>query len=142
MESLANMSKIKVKSSFFNEKDRKNYLRLLSYLKPLKKTFLIIIVSSAIYGFTEPLFPWVMKRMIDEGFSSYGNNHFSTILLMVLAMNLIIIVRGTANFLSSYFSNKLNQKIILELRNQMFEKLQRLPMDYFHKNTIDYFQKT
>ena len=136
MESLANMSKIKVKSSFFNEKDRKNYLRLLSYLKPLKKTFLIIIVSSAIYGFTEPLFPWVMKRMIDEGFSSYGNNHFSTILLMVLAMNLIIIVRGTANFLSSYFSNKLNQKIILELRNQMFEKLQRLPMDYFHKNTI------
>ena len=129
------MAKVKAKSSFLNKEDRKNYLRLLSYLKPLKKLFVIIVFSTAAYGITEPLFPWVMKRLIDEGFSATGNNHFSMVLLMVLAMNLIIAVRGTANFLSSYFSNKLSQKVIQTFRNQMFEKLLKLPMDYFHNTS-------
>ena len=48
---------------------RELYLRLLTYVRPYWKVFLVALGAMALSSLAEPVFPAMMKQLLDKGFS-------------------------------------------------------------------------
>ena len=84
------------------EQSRELYLRLLSYVRPHAKVFALAVVGMIGAAATEPLFPALMKPLLDGGFAAaHGAKGWSP-MLYAAAMVGIFVVRGLLTFTSSY----------------------------------------
>ena len=106
------------------------YLRLLSYLRPHLKVFALAVVGMTLAAATEPLFPALIKPLLDGGFATRGAPTLSPG-VFALALVVIFVVRGILTFLSSYCLQWVAQRLVLDLRLAMFSRLVRLPTRYF-----------
>jgi len=50
-----------------------------------------------------------------------------------LLLPLLSLMRGVANFLSSYYSTWVAAKVVNDMRTDVFNRLQKMSMDFFHK---------
>ncbi|MFC3624724.1 lipid A export permease/ATP-binding protein MsbA [Vogesella amnigena] len=107
------------------------YLRLLQYLKPYWKVFLLSLVSMTIAALTEPFFARLMKPLIDGGFV---NRDRSAMVWVPLAIIGVFAVRGITTFVNEYSSSWLTGHLVQTLREQMFAKMLRLPIHYYDDN--------
>ncbi len=106
------------------------YFRLLSHVRPHWKGFALALTATAIAAATEPLFPALLKPLLDKGF---GQNESSWLTWLPLAIIGIFILRGITGFLSSYGMSWVANRVITDFRQIMFGRLVRLPTDYFDK---------
>ncbi|MDP2132998.1 MAG: lipid A export permease/ATP-binding protein MsbA [Sulfuritalea sp.] len=104
------------------------YLRLLSHVRPHWKGFGLTLAATALAAATEPLFPALMKPLLDKGF---GQGDQGWLAWLPLAIVGIFVLRGVAGFLASYGMSWVSNRVITDLRQLMFERLMRLPTSYF-----------
>ncbi len=71
------------------------YLRLLGYVRPYWKIFIAAVVCMAGTAATEPLFPAIMKPLLDGSFSQRDT---SNILFYPMLIVGVFIVRGALGF--------------------------------------------
>ncbi|SCK15118.1 lipid A export permease/ATP-binding protein MsbA [Vogesella sp. LIG4] len=107
------------------------YLRLLQYLKPYWKVFLLSLVSMTVAALTEPFFARLMKPLIDGGFV---NRDRSAMVWVPLAIVAVFTVRGITSFINEYSSSWLTGHLVQKLREEMFAKMLRLPIRYYDDN--------
>ena len=114
---------------------RELYLRLLSHVRPHWKGFALTLAATALAAATEPLFPALMKPLLDKGF---GQGEQGWLAWLPLAIVGIFVLRGAAGFLAGYGMSWVSNKVITDLRQLMFERLMRLPASYFdaHASSI------
>lgn len=115
-------------SSTASHSSRDLYLRLLTYVRPYWRAFALAIVLMAISSAMEPALPALLKPLMDGSFgdqSSFGP--FTLPLLIVGA----IMLRGGLGFCADYAMAWVTNKIVLDLRNDMFRRLVQLPTPYF-----------
>ena len=104
------------------------YLRLLSYVKPYWRIFLLSIVATAITASTDPLLPALLKPMLDGTFLERDETIIRLVPFIIL---LIFLVRGIASFVSAYAIGWVGDKVVMDLRNEMFRKLMTLHTRYY-----------
>ena len=104
------------------------YLRLLTYVKPYWRIFLISIIATAVTASTDPLLPALLKPMLD---GTFVNRDESIIRLVPFIVILIFLVRGIASFISAYAIGWVGDKVVMDLRNEMFSKLMTLHTRYY-----------
>ncbi|MBY0341228.1 MAG: lipid A export permease/ATP-binding protein MsbA [Rhodocyclaceae bacterium] len=110
-------------------KSKQLYLRLLSYVRPYWKAFVLSILCMVAAAAAESSFPILMKVMLDEGFSAASGPW--DWLLYPLAIVAIFMARAFFGFLSDYGMSWISNNVITALRNQMFMRILRLPHVYF-----------
>lgn len=110
-------------------KSKQLYLRLLSYVRPYWKAFVLAILCMVGAAAAESSFPVLMKTMLDDGFSAQGGAWGW--LLYPLAIVAIFLARAAFGFLSDYGMSWIANNVITALRNQMFARILRLPNEYF-----------
>jgi ATP-binding cassette, subfamily B, bacterial MsbA len=106
---------------------RQLYLRLLGYVKPYWRAFLLALLVMIAVAATEPLFPALMKPLLDKGFAGSARDD---LYLAPLAIIAIFLVRGVLGYLSSYAFSWVSNRVIADLRAEMFARLVRLPASY------------
>ncbi len=104
------------------------YLRLLGYVKPYWRTFALSIIAMAVTAATEPLLPALLKPMLDGTFIHKDD---TVIKLAPLLIVLIFFVRGASSFVGTYAIGWVGNKVVMDLRKKMFDKLLTLPTHYF-----------
>jgi subfamily B ATP-binding cassette protein MsbA len=107
------------------------YIRLLGYVRPYKTTFIVSILFTVILALTEPALPALFKPLLD---GSFVDKDPTTIRLMPLALIGLFILRGVATYGSTIAIQWVANKVVMDLRNQMFEKLMTLPTAYYDDN--------
>jgi subfamily B ATP-binding cassette protein MsbA len=107
------------------------YIRLLGYVRPYKTTFIVSILFTVILALTEPALPALFKPLLD---GSFVEKDPTTIRLMPLALIGLFILRGIATYGSTIAIQWVANKVVMDLRNQMFEKLMTLPTAYYDDN--------
>ena len=107
------------------------YIRLLGYVRPYKKTFILSIFFTVILALTEPALPALFKPLLD---GSFVEKDPDTIRLMPLALIGLFIIRGFAAYGSTMAIQWVANKVVMDLRNQMFNKLMTLPTTYYDDN--------
>lgn len=103
--------------------------RLLSYTRPywgrLTVGMLLAIVVSVATGAAA----WIVKPVLDDVFV----NKDATILkILPIAFIIIYVVKGMARYGQSYIMRSVGQKIIMKIRNELYEHIQKMPLSFFH----------
>ena len=106
------------------------YKRLLSYTKPYKAGFALALLGMIVAAATEPLFPAMLKPLLDEGFVGSGG---IPIWIVPVALIGIFVVRGIATFTSSYALAWVANKVLIDMRREMFSHMLRMPSEEFER---------
>jgi len=104
------------------------YRRLLGYVKPYWRAFAASILGMAVAAATEPLLPALLKPMLDGTFVYKDDTVIRLAPFFIVA---IFLVRGVATFISTYAINWVGNKVVMDLRDEMFGKLLSLPTRYY-----------
>jgi len=104
------------------------YLRLLGYVKPYWRVFAMSILGMAVMAATEPLLPALLKPMLDGTFVDKDETVMRLVPVFILV---IFMVRGIASFVGTYAINWVGNKVVMDLRDEMFRKLLALPTRYY-----------
>ena len=104
------------------------YARLLGYVKPYWRAFAASIFGMAVSAATEPLLPMMLKPFLDGTFVHKDDAVMRWAPALIL---LVFFVRGLSGFLGSYAIHWVGNKLVMDLRNEMFAKLMSLPTRYY-----------
>ena len=107
---------------------RELYFRLLGYVRPYWKVFALALLGMVAMAATEPLFPALMKPLLDKGF---GPNGRSDLWLAPLAIVGIFLLRGFLSYATGYLMSWVTNRVVMDLRVAMFDRLLRLPTRYY-----------
>ncbi|NOU96779.1 ATP-binding cassette domain-containing protein [Paenibacillus sp. LMG 31456] len=94
--------------------------------KWLSVVFLFILINSAITLSV----PYLIGVSIDSMAESSGVN-FKLLEIMIIALVAAYIADGLLTFLQGWLMAGVSQRIVMHLRQALFEKLQKLPLSYF-----------
>ncbi|MDA1331516.1 MAG: lipid A export permease/ATP-binding protein MsbA [Proteobacteria bacterium] len=114
------------------EKSSQLYFRLLGYLKPYSLVFSVSIIGMILSAATEVALPVVIKPLLD---GTFIDKDPSLMTWTPIALVLIFLVRGVSAFIAQYASAWVGNKIVMDLREEMFEKILVLPLKYFHEHS-------
>ena len=108
------------------------YLRLLTYVRPYWKVFAAALTAMGLSALAEPVFPAMMKKLLDDGFSTAAGPW--DWLLYPLAIMGIFLARAVFGFIGEYAMSWVSNNVITELRQAMFARMVRLPTRYYSDN--------
>lgn len=111
---------------------RELYLRLLTYVRPYWKVFLVALGAMALSSLAEPVFPAMMKYLLDDGFSKTSGPW--DWLFYPLAIMGIFLARAIFGFIGDYAMSWVSNNVITEMRQAMFVRMIRLPTRYYSDN--------
>jgi len=105
------------------------YLRLLTYVAPYRVVFGLGILGMMLAALTEPLFPALMKPMLNEGFGGKSRESLAWIPAALIG---IFLLRGLITFVTSYALAWVSNRILMDMRDAMFARLVRLPTNFYN----------
>ena len=109
----------------------KLYGRLLSYVLPYIPLFLLSILGFAIYSGSEVAATEWLKRVID-----YVNNPEGDLrLVLPLALIAIAFIRGFGFFVGNYLLSSISNRLVHNLRSELFIKLTVLPSSFYDEHS-------
>lgn len=109
----------------------KNYMRLLSYIKPYIKRLIMAIGCMVIAAACNLYVPLIIKDMIDE---VLVNKDMETMKWICIGVITVFIVRGIFYFGQTYLVSYVGQRVIMDVRLQLFRKFQRASTAYYDKH--------
>ncbi len=101
---------------------------MLHYLKPMKSQILVLTILLFIFTIIETYIPRFQETLIDNGIIK-GDWTF-TLQIMVLWLGLFL-VSAIGNTFVNYYFGKMGQEIIFNMRNDLFEHLQKISLAYY-----------
>ena len=102
--------------------------RILSYLTPYRLQFLLVFVTilvSAVLGLLPSI---ITGRIVDEAL--VGKNMALLVRLLILAF-VTLSASQVISVLESYINSWISQRIIFDMKNQMYDHLQHMPHAFF-----------
>ncbi|WP_235680428.1 ABC transporter ATP-binding protein [Paenibacillus albicereus] len=110
----------------------KQVLRLLSYMKPYRKQLVPMVVMMLLGTLTRLAAPAVIILAIDEAIDKGGGDKGLLLTYGGIMLGLYV-VQWAANTIRIKYTNVIGQKVIYDLRQQLFEHIQKLSFRFFDK---------
>ncbi|MGD9787001.1 MAG: lipid A export permease/ATP-binding protein MsbA [Sulfuricellaceae bacterium] len=104
------------------------YFRLLGHVKPYWRMFALSVLTTMLVASTEPMLPALLKPMLD---GSFVNRDPAMMKLIPLGLVGLFFMRGVFSFISDYATNWVSNKLVMDMRNLMFDRLITLPTPYY-----------
>jgi len=114
-------------------RDRILLRRLAGFVRPHWKVFGLGVLSMVLTAATEPALPALFKVLLDDGFGRQGADWL--LWALPLSMVLLFLLRGAFTFTMSYAMSWVSQRVLTDLRRDMFARLAELPAGYFARES-------
>lgn len=108
----------------------KVYGRLLLYVKPHWKIFVLSVFGYLLYSSSQPLLATMAGWLADAVYTKEP----SAVYLIPLALLGIYLLRGLGSFIGNYFLAKVSNSIVRQMRNELFDRLIILPNGFYEQN--------
>jgi ATP-binding cassette subfamily B protein len=102
--------------------------RIIRFAAPYRRMlgwFLLLIVIDAVIGAVNPL---IFRAILDKGIG-HGRVGLTELLAGIVAM--IAVVDAVISLTSRWFSARIGEGLIYDMRSQVFEHIQRMPIAFF-----------
>jgi subfamily B ATP-binding cassette protein MsbA len=109
------------------------FRRLWPYIKPLMWVVVGAIVAMAVSAGTDAAIPALLKPLLDKGFGAHASDNakwFVPVAVIGLAL-----IRGVSQYASGYLLAYVSNKILLELRLKMFDRMIHTSVAFFQRET-------
>ncbi len=113
--------------------DTKLMRRLLQYVKPYKKIVVIAILLNILVAALGPLRPYLIKIAIDDHIVL---KDYDGLLLIIAVLFGALLIQAIVQYLLTYFTVLMGQKIIFDLRVELFSHVQKLALKYFDRTPV------
>jgi ATP-binding cassette, subfamily B, bacterial MsbA len=125
-----------------------SYRRVYSYVKPYKVRFILGLASGFAFGVVTSLFPLAVARVTSTVFHGAAPNPMAlrsnlhaldagpkvnSIILICLAIPVIMTLRSLCSYGNTYCMQWVSNKVITDIRTELFNKMVRHSMDFFNK---------
>lgn len=107
------------------------YLRLLKYIKPYTKRILVAVVCTMLASAAQLSIPMMVKDMIDEVLASKDLQMLNYLCATIV---LIFLLRGLFFFGQSYLMSYAGQRVVIDIRGDVYKKINSLSLSFFEKN--------
>ena len=117
---------------------KKTLLRLLGYLKKHIGVLLIVLLCIFLTAFAQTKSSTALGTLVDKyilPMVASGSTDFDPIFQFLLQLAGIFIIGMIGSFLQSYLMVGVAQGVQKTVRDEMFTKMQKLPLRYFDTNT-------
>ena len=106
--------------------------RLLAYLRPYWPILVVVVLLTLLVTLTTLALPWIIgKDLIDSVI--LGGKSLKLLNLIVLILIGLVALKGLFSFGQTYLISLVNFKVITEIRNRIYEHLQRLSLSFYRK---------
>jgi ATP-binding cassette, subfamily B, bacterial MsbA len=124
------------------------YRRVYRYVKPYKWRFILGLLLGLGFGALTSFLPFVIAQVSSFIFHSAVPNpraivahremltagpQINSIAWVCLAIPLVMTARGLLSYGNTYFMNWVSNRVVLDIRNELFGKMIRHSMDFFNK---------
>jgi len=127
--------------------DRRLMRRLLTYLRPYRWQVVIALVSIVLKSFCDVLGPYLTKVAIDRYLAPTGGTTAGvwswlsprplTGIAQISAIYIgLLLLTFLLEFLQTYYMQWTGQKVMFDLRSQIFRHLQRMHIAFYDKNPV------
>lgn len=109
----------------------RNYKRLLMYIRPYLKRLFVAILFIVLAASANLYLPWIIKDMVDDVLAAKN-----MMMLNFIAVSIVVVFvfRGIFYYGQSYLVSYIGQRVVIDIREVLFRKFQRLPIAYFDKH--------
>ncbi len=115
---------------------KKSFQKIWKYSQKYHKAFLIAGILTALSAVLSLLSPGFLSRFVDQIRDGMKNGmNFSALKVTVLVLLILYVTGQLLNVLQSWIMGKATQKMGEDLRNQLDEKICRLPMAYLNRTS-------
>ena len=108
-------------------------LRILNQVRPYTTWILGFILSIGLVSFLDSYFTLLSKRIIDEGI---GAGNIAALKNILFQYGILIIAQAVLVFIFIYFAGILGEQVQYDLRQKMFNHLQKLSLAYYNKTPV------
>ena len=109
------------------------FSKLMVFAKPYKATYYFVMVAAILLSVFSTMTPYLLKVTVDDYIRP---RDYQGMVLFVSLMFGALILEVIFQFLFVFYANSLGQKIIKDLRVQLFEKITLFKMAYFDKSAV------
>jgi len=124
------------------------YRRLYSFVKPYKSRFILGLLLGIAFALVSSLLPLVISRVTSAIFHGAAPNprairsnlgmlnagpKINSVALICLAIPAIMTLRSLCSYGSAYCMHWVSNKVVTDIRCQLFDKIVRHSMDFFNK---------
>lgn len=107
------------------------YARLLRYLRPyVWPYFTLAVVCMLLFSATNGVMPFLIRYVFDDVFTAKDRTVLQVLPFVIIG---VFLLRGFVSFGSTYLTEYVGQRIIADLRRELNEHIQRLPLSFFHR---------
>lgn len=110
-------------------RDRQLAARVLAHVRPYRGVLALGLLGMVLTAATEPALPAIFKVLLDDGFGRQGADWL--LWALPLAVVGLFLLRGVFTFTTSYAMSWVSQRVLTDLRRDMFARLTALPSDVF-----------
>ena len=109
------------------------FSKLMVFAKPYKATYYFVMVAAILLSVFSTMTPYLLKVTVDDYIRP---RDYQGMVLFVSLMFGALLLEVIFQFLFVFYANSLGQKIIKDLRVQLFEKITLFKMSYFDKSAV------
>ena len=109
------------------------FSKLMAFVKPFKGTYYFVLVAAILLSIFSTLTPYLLKITVDDYIRP---KNYEGMLLFVGFMLGALLLEVIFQFLFVFYANWLGQKVIRDLRVQLFNKIIFFKMSYFDKTAV------
>ncbi len=117
----------------------KTFFRILSYMKAYIPNLIAVLVCILVAAVVQIISSENVGTLVDDYITpmiAAGSTDFGPILRYLIQLGCIFLVGMLASFLQQYLMVPVAQGTQKRVRDEMFTKMQRLPLRYFDTNTV------
>ena len=107
------------------------YKRILSYIKPYIHILSIALLCTMLAAGGNLYLPWIFRDMIDKVLNA---KDYYMLNMISASIVVIFFLRGIFLYGQNYLMSFVGQHVIIDIRSEVFRKLQRLSMSFYDKN--------
>jgi subfamily B ATP-binding cassette protein MsbA len=107
------------------------YKRILSYIKPYIHILFMALLCTMLAAGGNLYLPWIFRDMIDKVLNA---KDYYMLNMISASIVVIFLLRGIFLYGQNYLMSFVGQHVIIDIRSEVFRKLQRLSMSFYDKN--------
>jgi subfamily B ATP-binding cassette protein MsbA len=123
------------------------YKRLYSYVRPYRWRFVVGLAAGFLSGLITPAMPLVLAKVMSFMFHGAAPNPMlirehpeifsagpkvNSIAIISLLIPLVMAVRSLSGYINAYYMNWVSNKVVTDIRTELFSKIARHSMDFFN----------
>ncbi len=107
--------------------------RMLNYLNPYRARFALALVGLVVAAATNLVFPTVIQNVVDSVLDQRDLDLLNTITAVLIG---VFLVRSVAEFVQNYNIAYIGERIVTDLRKELYAHLQTLSLSFFTERRV------